>query len=194
MAAPKWMRKKRRISWTAVNQLMLQIPQQKHWSLTELYTVWVIVHVLLYWKSVDRKAEESLFCSSYSRLPNSPNLLAGTLPPVQKNALHAFPALAPMEHEDLWPDFLGCLLRLLRPSQLQPHAQELPEPGMQPTARDLKRWATSSLLMETVIHVIVQLFRFASAWLAIWHVDYPHADPSKTTPSTIFKLHINQSL
>ena len=94
---------------------------------------------------------------------------AGTLPPVQKNALLAFPALAPVDQESLWPDYLTSLLRLLRPGQLLPHPEEQLEPGAQPSARELKRWANSSLLMETVLSVLVQLFRQAGAPSDIRH-------------------------
>lgn len=90
---------------------------------------------------------------------------------MQKHALQAYPGLAPYEHDHLWPDYLGCLLRLLRPDQLQAAASEDDqEGGLQPSARDLKRWANSSLLMETVLTVLVDLFR----WPLRFHVLHYH--------------------
>lgn len=80
---------------------------------------------------------------------------------MQKAALQVFPSLAPLRHESLWADYLGCLLRLLRPSQLQPSIEEALEPGTKPSARDLKRWATSSLLMESALHLLMDLFRWS---------------------------------
>ena len=79
---------------------------------------------------------------------------------MQKAALQVFPLLVPLQHEGLWGDFLGCLLRLLRPSQLVPSAEQAWEPGTKPSARDLKRWATSSLLMEAVLTLLVDVFRW----------------------------------
>jgi len=79
---------------------------------------------------------------------------------VQKAALGVLPGLAPLQHEALWPAFLGCLLRLLRPTHLQPGVEEAWEAGGKPSARDLKRWANSSLLMECVLHLIVDAFRW----------------------------------
>lgn len=80
--------------------------------------------------------------------------------------------VAPTRNEGLWTDFIGCLLRLLRPRDLQPAIQEAPEPGTKPTARDLKRWATSSLLMESVLAMLVELYRFGMAAIIPVHASY----------------------
>lgn len=86
-------------------------------------------------------------------------LVTGTLPPVQKAGLQVFPSLAPVSTDGLWPDFLACLLRLLRPDQLSTGPEPVVDPAAKPSARDLKRWATSSLLMESVLALLVEIVR-----------------------------------